>query len=449
MRPQIPRSTLSFRLIASSIVWVAGSLVAAGFLLVLLFRDHIERRFDAQLYDHLEELVAASEISLRGTLELTWVPSDPRFNRPHSGWYWQILRGNEVVAESASVWRRGLGIAEPNRDGSPAIQRFAGPGGEEVRGLVQNITLPEAETPFTFVVAGPVTDIAGDVREFTSKLVITLGVLGLCLVGAVLAQVRFGLRPLRAMQKALSDIRTGGRDRLPTGFPDEVQPVAHELNAVLDHNAAVLGRFRTQAGNLAHGLRNPLTVIRNEAREVKGDSGKVLRDQVSVLTGLVERHLSQARIAGSGSVLGTRASVEKTAEDLRFSMQRLYGDRALDIRVGPMAGLWFKGDAEDLEEMMGNLMDNACKWARGQVVVTGEKSGEQLLIAVEDDGPGIPEDQMNDVLKRGRRLDETVPGSGLGLHIVQDIAELYQGGLYLTPSPLGGVRAELELPAAG
>lgn len=449
MRPKMPRSTLSFRLIASSVVWVAGSLLAAGFLLVFLFRDHIERRFDAQLYDHLEELVAASEISLRGTLELTWVPSDPRFNRPHSGWYWQIQRGNEVVAESASVWRSRLEIAEPNRDGSPAIQQFVDPRGEDVRALVQSITLPETETPFTFIVAGPVTDIADDVREFTSKLAITLGVLGLGLLGAVLVQVRFGLRPLRALQRALSDIRTGNLDRLPAGFPDEVQPVAHELNALLDHNAVVLARFRTQAGNLAHALKNPLTVIRNEAREFKGNSGEVMRDQVTVLTRLVERHLSQARIAGSGSVLGTRTSVEKTSEDLRFSMQRLYEDRALDIRIGPVAGLWFKGDAEDLEEMMGNLMDNACKWARGQVVVSGERSGGQLLITVEDDGPGIPEPRMNEVLKRGRRLDESVPGSGLGLHIVLDIAEHYQGGLGLRPSTLGGVRAELELPAAG
>ncbi len=173
---------------------------------------------------------------------------------------------------------------------------------------------------------------------------------------------------------------------------------------------------------------NPLTVIRNEAAEIAGGRGKVLREQISVLTRLVERHLSRATIAGSGTILGARTSVETTAEDLRFSMRRLYGDRGLDIRIDRMAGLWFQGDAEDLEEMMGNLMDNACKWARGAVVVTGERSGARLLISIEDDGPGIPEKRVEDVLKRGRRLDETMPGSGLGLDIVQDIAEHYQGG---------------------
>jgi len=444
----MPRSTLSFRLIASSVVWIAGSLVAAGFLLVVLFRDHIERRFDGQLYDHLEELVAASEMSLQGKLELTWIPSDPRFNRPYSGWYWQILRGNVVAGQSASVWRGHLRFAEPSPHSIAAIQQFPGPDDNTLRALVQSITLPEAESPFTFVVAGPVTDIEDDVREFTSKLVITLGVLGLGLVGAVLFQVRFGLEPLRALQKALADIRAGGRDRLPTEFPDEIQPVVRELNALLDHNDVVLERSRTQTGNLAHALRNPLTVIRNEARETTGERGETLRYQVSVLTGLVERHLSHARIAGSGSVLGARTSVEKTIEDLRFSMQRLYGNRGLDIHVGEMAGLWFQGDAQDLEEMIGNLMDNACKWACVKVVVTGKRSGGRLLITIEDDGPGIPEKRMKEVVKRGRRLDETVPGSGLGLDIVQTIAEHYQGSLGLTTSSLGGVGAQIDLPAA-
>jgi signal transduction histidine kinase len=262
----------------------------------------------------------------------------------------------------------------------------------------------------------------------------------------VLLQIRFGLRPLRAMRSALAEIRAGRSGRLPETFPAEVQPVVSELNDLLDHDAAKLERARTQAGNLAHALKNPLTVIRNEAREVEGERGAILRDQVAVVSNHVERYLVRARAAGG--VLGVRTEVEGTIEDLRFSMNLLHRDRDLDIRVSGAGGLFFRGDAHDLEEMLGNLIDNACKWARTRVTVSARRVDSHLVIAVEDDGPGVPEERHAEVLHRGRRLDETVAGSGLGLDIVQDIAELYHGSLTLGDSRIGGLRAQLDLPAA-
>jgi signal transduction histidine kinase len=441
------RRTLTFRLIAGSFAWLAATLFATGALMAVLFRDYIERRFDAALMDHLEELVAAAEIDREGALTLTWVPVDPRFNRPQSGWYWQIREAGAVMAQSDSIWGHGLELPDPRAGAGPQTQEFVGPRRQPLRAILEDITLPEADRHFTFVVVGPIADIDRDVAEFASQLALTLTALGIGLLGAVLFQIRFGLGPLRAMQRALADVRSGRSRRLPETFPAEIQPVVSELNALLDHSETLLDRARTQVGNLAHALKNPLTVIANEAREVDGERGALLREEALDMKSCIDRYLTRARAAGSEGVLGARVVVKGVVEDLRFSLDRLYRDRALDIRVGDLEGLLFHGDAQDLEEMLGNLLDNACKWARRQVLVHGCGTDGRLRISVEDDGPGIPQSRETEVLRRGARLDEATPGSGLGLDIVREVAALYHGSLTLGRSSLGGARAELDLPA--
>jgi signal transduction histidine kinase len=442
------RNSLTLRLVATSLAWVGATLLVTAVLLVVLFRGHIEQHFEALLLDHLEELVSATEMTPEGTLQMTWRPSDPRFNRPHSGWYWEILRSGVSVARSDSLWRESLKVAEPRIGEIPQIQQFSGPEGEPLWVLVQGITFPEVEKPLLFVVAGPVADIEENVRAFTAQVAITLTVLGIGLLLVVWFQVRFGLRPLQAMQRALGDIRKGKAQRLPENFPLEVEPVVSELNGLLDHNRALLERARTQVGNLAHALKNPLTVIRNEAKAIENERGRVIREQTAAMANNVDRYLSQARIAGNAGVLGARADVEAIVEDLCFSMERLYQEKNLEIQRSGLEGCWFRGEAQDLEEMLGNLMDNACKWARTQVLVRAECTDDRLLIVVEDDGAGIPEQRHVEVLERGRRLDEKVPGSGLGLDIAQDIVELYRGSITLGRTSCGGLSAQLDLPAA-
>jgi signal transduction histidine kinase len=438
--------TLTFRLIATSIIWVALSLSCAGLLLAKLFGDHIERRFDLELYEHIEELVASSEVSPEGLHKLTRIPSEPRFNRPHSGWYWQITRRGNIEKKSESLWYDHLPEVKPVTEMQPQVRFLTGPGDQPLRALVQDITLPRAREHFAFIVAGPIDDIKRDVDRFVTQMAMTLGTLGLGLLAAVFFQVRFGLRPLRSMQKGLADIRSGRTQHLPETSPEELVPVITQLNALLNHNAAMLKRARAQAGNLAHAIKNPLTVICNELRDVKGERGRLLREQVSVVTDHIERYLSRARAAGG--VLGARTSIKDTLEELRFSMDLLHRDRGINISVQAKEEFFFRGDQHDLEEMAGNLMDNACKWARSRVVVTTRKTQNRLLISVEDDGPGIPEHRSEEVLRRGRKLDETAVGAGLGLDIVQDIAQLYRGSLRIETSSLGGVYAILELPAA-
>ncbi len=442
------RNSLTLRLVATSFAWVGATLMVTAVLLVVLFRGHIEQRFEALLLDHLEELVSASELTPEGTLQMTWRPSDPRFNRPHSGWYWEILQSGASVARSDSLWRESLKVTEPRIGEVPQIQQFSGPEDEPLWVLVQDITFPEVEKPLLFVVAGPVVDIENNVRAFTAQVAITLTVLGIGLLLVVWFQVRFGLRPLQAMQRGLGDIRKGKAQRLPENYPVEVEPVVSELNGLLDHNRALLERARTQVGNLAHALKNPLTVIRNEAKAIENERGRVIREQTAAMANSVDRYLSQARIAGNAGVLGARADVEAIIEDLCFSMERLYQEKNLEIQRSGLEGCWFRGEAQDLEEMLGNLMDNACKWARSQVLIHAECVDDRLLIVVEDDGPGIPKQRHVEVLERGRRLDEKVPGSGLGLDIAQDIAGLYRGSITLGRTSSGGLSVRLDLPAA-
>jgi signal transduction histidine kinase len=439
------RRTLTLRLVAASAVWIAATLGAAGLLLVLLFADHIERQFDAALGDHLEELVAASDVAADGALVLGWQPFDPRFNRPRSGWYWQIGQGAALVERSASLWPDRL---EPGPATAERLRALVGPGGEPLRALVRLITLPGAAEPLLYVIAGPVADIAKDVREFATKLALTLLALGLGLVGAVAVQVRYGLSPLRRLRMALAAVRAGTASKLPETFPAEVQPLVQELNALLEHDAMLVERARTQTGNLAHALRSPLTVIRSEAERLEGDEAVALREQAELMARQIDWHLARARAAGSLGVLGARAPVAEVAEALRYSLERLHAGRRMPIELAGLDGLVFAGDPQDLEEMLGNLMDNACKWARSRARVAGVLQGGRLRLGVEDDGPGIPEADRAAVLRRGTRLDEAMPGTGLGLAIVRDLAALYRGSLDLARSELGGLRATLDLPAA-
>ena len=442
------RNTLTFRLVVTSVAWVTLTLVIVAVLLTVLFQRHIEEYFDAFMFDHMEESIAAARINDQGQLFLTWIPADPRFMNPHSGWYWQIYEEDLLIAGSESLINDTIDFVLPGAPNYKQIQKVIGPGNEVLRALVLDVKLKGSNKLYTFAIAGSVNSIRRDVEGFTSKLGITLIFLGTGLLIVVLLQIRFGLKPLRFLKDSLTNIRTGKEDRLPETFPTEIQPIVHELNALLDHSEGLLERARTQVGDLAHALKNPLTVIRNEADEVKDHRGQLIREKADAMGAYVERYLSRARAAGSANIIGASVAVQPIAKDICYLMARMYQDKNIDIILKDLAGLHFKGDAQDLEEMVGNLLDNACKWASHKVVVSGEQSGSRLIINIDDDGPGIPEDQKDAVLKRGRRLDETVPGSGLGLAIVIDLAQLYHGALSLHKSGSGGLAARLELPSA-
>lgn len=439
-------NSLTLRLAMAAAGVIGLSLAATGLLLVFLFRGHIESKFDQEMSGEVDELVAASEIDRSGVLALTWFPVEPKFKRPGSGWYWRITRDGDELYHSASLQGMTLDLADSDR---PGIYVFDGPTERRLRAFSQPITLPGSNGVFVYTVAGPVGEIDRDVWRFLTITTTTLAALGLGLITAMIVQVRFGLLPLAGLRRALADIRTGRLQRMPESFPDEVEPVVEELNALLDHNAMLLERARVQAGNLAHALKHPLTVMIHETRQVEGERGQILSQQLAAMRGSINRYLSRARAAGPGGATGVRTNAAEVVEGLRFSLDRLYRERGIAISVDGFEGLFFAGDPQDLEEILGNLMDNACKWSRREVRISGALADGWLKIAVEDDGPGIPDGERDAVLMRGRRLDETIPGAGLGLDIAHDIIELYRGVLRLEQSAgLGGLKVEVTLPAA-
>jgi signal transduction histidine kinase len=448
--PQIAAGSPHARSLTARLTLVAALgalpiLVLAGSVLLWLFADRIERRFDAFLTAYQQQLIAASEIVEDGSLHLTAQPADPHFDLPFSGWYWQVRRGDETLAQSPSagpLQGGDLVLAMPDE----AAADILGPGDTKLRAVSRDVRLPGAEDSFRIVVAGPHAEIDGEVLEFGVQLAVALSALGIAFLVATVLQVRYGLHPLRALRAALQDIRRGAAPRLAGEYPVEVSPLADELNEVLAHNEALIQRARVQAGNLAHGLKSPLTVLNQELTEIEGERGQILRDQVALIGDQVERVLARIRAAGPLSAATGRASIPQVLRDLVFSLDLIHRERGIRMDVDCPEYAAFPGDAADLAEMLGNLMDNACKWARALVRVTVTAEERSLIILIDDDGPGIVPEARAAVLTRGARLDQTVPGSGLGLDIVRELAELYHGTLRLEDSPTGGLRARLELP---
>ncbi len=445
-----PAGSLLARLVGLAVLWIAVALLAAGLVLAHLFRAHVERAFDARLRDHMAELVALADTDAAGRLRLKRPSVDSNFARPLSGWYWQIRDSTGRIERSRSLWDQELAV--PAAAPSPRLVVLAGPRGQSLRALVRAVDLPDTPAPFGFVVAGPQEEIEKAVQALVWALAVALVVLGLGLVGAVVGQVGVGLRPLRHLRRAVAAVRAGRAARVDGAYPAEVAPLADEINALLAHDAEVVMRARTQAGDLAHALKTPLAVLANEAAGLPPERAALVRGQADLMRRHIDRHLSRARAAASHSVLGARCAVGPVGAALVRTLGALYRDRAVAIAVDGLDGLVFCGDRHDLEEMLGNLMDNACKWGRTQVRVAGRRvarpDGDRLELTVEDDGPGIPEEAVAEALVRGRRLDENVPGSGLGLAIVDDLAALYGGGVALRRSGLGGLAAVLDLPAA-
>lgn len=447
--------SVSVRLILLSVAWIAAALVIGGLVLSSHFRVHVETSFDLGLERHVEELVSYVEV-VDGQLVLKNRPTDPSYQRPLSGWYWEIIAGDQVVGRSRSLWDQVLDLKSqrdhPPQSGQTANFFMDGPRDEKLRAVSKTFVLPGFDHGVVITFTGPAKVLDQAVEEFSETLVGSLLLLGLGLVAAVVVQVILGLRPLKLVRQKLAAIHAGETDRMSGTFPSEVEPLVHDLNKLLDHNAQVIERARTHAGNLAHALKTPLAVLSNEADGKHSECAGTVGEQVQIMNELVSRHLARARAAGGMGVPGLKADVGAIVTELKRTLVRIHQGKndgaGITISLVNVQGQDIGGDRQDIQEMLGNLMDNACKWARTQVRVSAQRIGRDIILDIEDDGPGIPEDQRSAVLQRGKRLDEATPGSGLGLSIVLELAQLYQGNLSLGSSDLGGLKVRLQLRAA-
>jgi len=456
----LPRAnSLTFRLIAGAGVWSILALAVGGLILSGVFRGAVQDAFDDRLTFDLEGLVAAAETGAPGHVALADRFADPRYERIFSGWYWQIEpEGIEDAAplRSRSLWDFTLEPAGLVTLENASWGYAAGPDNQALRVLLRRIAFPavtgegEPETRiFRFILAGDTGDIEANVASFNLTLVWSLAGLGLGLLAAILIQVRVGLVPLKRVSEALARIREGRARRLEGDFPAEIAPLASELNSLIAHSAEVVGRARTHVANLAHFLKTPLTVLANEASGAPGPLADQVGRQVAVMRRQVDHYLARARAAGALDVLGSRTDVASVLKDLARVLPRMHSEKKLVIDLSISEGLAFRGEREDLEELAGNLIDNACKWAREVIRVKAEPvDGGRFLLCVGDDGAGLAPEERARAMERGGRLDESVPGTGLGLAIVRDVAKLYGGAVTLGESPLGGLEARLELPRA-
>jgi signal transduction histidine kinase len=449
-------NSLAARLIAAAAIWAMLALAVGGFVLSNAFRNAVEGNFDSTLENDMGGLIAAAEPDPQAGVILQDRFINRQFDRVYSGLYYQIRPvqpgpGGQI---SRSLFDQTLTITPDSTRGAIAYGFAMGPENQHLRVLSRRVEFPAADTPqpndthaYVITVAGDLSVVEAEIRAFNGTLIWSFVLLGLGLMIAVFLQVRVGLMPLARLQESLARIRNGSAQRLEGRFPAEIAPLAAELNSLLEHSNEVVARARTHVSNLAHFLKTPLSVLASEAQAQPGTLSDQVRRQVETMRRQVDHYLARARAAGSVNVLGNRTQVAPVLNDLARVLARIHAERAIVIDCDCPPHLFFRGERQDLEEMAGNLMDNACKWAGRQVRVRAIKAGPLFTLMVEDDGPGLSPEDRSRVGERGERLDETVPGSGLGLAIVRDISKLYAGSLALGASPLGGLEVRLSLPA--
>lgn len=457
-----PGRSLTRRLIWLASAWIVVALVLTGWMLTSQYQESALRRLGNMLADTIDEVVIATNATPDGVV-VAEIP-DAQTNRALSGEYWAVAeldgeRGVRFIASSPSL--AGEQLAVP-RDLPDRLRAAAGttisyndpgflrpPLRQPLRIAASLKSPPGSAEPLVFMAAVDRTNIENDTRQFATFTWTALLILGLGLVIAVFLQVQIGLRPLFALRNEIADVRKGRISRIARNYPVEIQPLAEQVNRLLDHNQETVERQRTHVGNLAHALKTPLSVMLAEAGTEPGALPDMVRKQTEVMKAQVDHHLRRARAAARAQLLGERTPIAEVLDELAVMLERVFEAKGVEIDWRAPDELGFRGERQDLQEILGNLIENACKWSKRRVRISAGPTGlGQMVVVVEDDGPGLPVEQREAALERGARMDETTPGSGLGLSIVVELTRAYGGRITLADSDMGGLKVLLELPAA-
>ncbi len=454
-------ASLGQRLMIGAGVFIAAALVVAAVLIAFVLHRFVQGQIDQRLDAQILFLSSMLEVDGSGHLRLAGSADGPPFDLRRHGWYWQISGPNNVL-RSRSL--DGADLTHPDISGAPpppppppraeddflprrrpAPADGPGPDGRTLHFRILTVSTPAG--PATIVASSPREAVMGPLWEAMRTLALSLGVLGIALIGAMLIQIRLGLWPLERLRRAVAEVRSGLRDKVPEAQPSEVQPLADELNALLSQNAANLDRARKHVSNLAHGLKTPMATLAVSLQKQTASS-EDLHDLVVLMDRRIRHHLGRARSAALGGPLRARTAIASRADDLALVLGKVNAHKEVAFVNDIPPGLAVACEPQDVDEMLGNVLENAFVWCRGRVALSSNEDGRSVILVVEDDGPGLSPQQMSLAMQAGRRLDERSPGFGFGLSITSELAELYAGSLTLNRSQLGGLRVELRLPGS-
>ncbi len=444
-------NSIRLRITVASLAAIAIAIFVANILIANLFKEHALKQFEATMQVQLNQiasLIVAEPKS--GRIALTSQPSEPRWSAPLSGYYWQINLPDGQLLRSRSLWDSTLNVSQKETAGTSNFYYIDDLNNQHLLALTKNLSIDGGSTKFLLTVASDTKELDKAILAFQSSIQGYLLILAIVLLAILFLQISFGLSPLSALKKSLHQFHIGEAERVEGAFPVEFNPLVAELNDVIEKNSTIVTRAKTQAGNLAHAMKTPIAVISNalEDKNISHDSFKALvQEQIYKAKEQIDWNLAKARAATSSKNPRLKTSVLPVIESIVAVMHKVYAEKALRIEVQSPAAysLIFNGEEHDLQEIVGNLLDNACKWAKTRVDISIASYKNGLQIVVEDDGLGVNPADYGKVLKRGFRVDELTQGSGLGLAIVNDLVSLYSGSIELGHSRLGGLRVQVRL----
>jgi signal transduction histidine kinase len=443
------QGSLARRMALIAAGWIFILLLVGGIALERTLSSQVESNLDDRLNYMLTAMIASAEVDPMGEVFFNRSLGDQRFLEPNSGLYWQISGEGIEPYPSRSLWDRTLTLERSQIGNDAYFYDSDQYEGEPIRIGERSVILPGSETRWTFAVASAKDEVDAQITRIRSILAWSFAILGLGLFIMVMLQIRYGLSPLRRVRAAIVNLRSTGANRITEPLPLEVQPLVQELNGLLEHSERQAEEARRHAGNLAHALKTPLTVLTNAATARDPELNSAVFRETKVMQRHVDHHLARARAVGRRAIGLARTPVRESADAVQRAVERLYPQSRFDVAGGRQSMVSI--ERQDLDEILGNLIENAAKYGGGSVFVTldAEDESEQCVIWVEDDGMGIPAEQREAIFDRGARLDTGKPGTGLGLAIVRDVAEIYGGGVELHESEdLGGLLVKLSLPRA-